>query len=488
MNNIYTQIAQRTNGNIYLGVVGPVRTGKSTFITRFMEKMVLPNLPSGVTLNRTKDELPQSGSGNLIMTMQPRFVPSEAVDVVLDKMAAKVRLVDSVGYLIDGVSGHINEDGSPRMVKTPWAEEAIPFSKAAEVGTSKVINDHSTIGIIVTTDGSITGIDRSLYTPAEERVVRELKALNKPFVIVLNTLNPDDEETKNLVKAMEEKYGAKVIAENVSEMEEQDFVNVLELVLYEFPITSLEFIIPEWARSLSEDNEIITKIIGELSKVEFNKMADYKLFTKVFGGDEEIISPILDNIDLATGVIQMTIGASNSLYYKTLSTLTGATVNSSKDLMNYIIDASRAKREYEKIETAMQSATENGYGVVVPSLTDMNLKDPEIVNKNNSSGVKLKASAPSYHILKVDVETEVTPAVGGNIELPNGSQDKTIEGEENDTSIWNTSVFGRTLTEIAHDGIITKLNTFPKEAETKLRKTVTKITNEGKGGIICILL
>ena len=487
MNSIYKDIAERTNGNIYLGVVGPVRTGKSTFITRFMEKMVIPNLEDGAALNRTKDELPQSGSGNLIMTTQPRFVPNEAVQINIGKASAKVRLVDCVGYLIDGVSGHVNEDGSPRMVKTPWQEEKLPFEMAAEIGTGKVITDHSTIGVLVTTDGTISGIDRTNYVDAEERAIKELKALNKPFVVILNSLSPLGEEAEKLKKAMEEKYKTTVLVKNVALMEEEDFVEVLKTALYEFPITEVQFYLPDWMRSLSEDNKIIEKILSELTQKDFNKMSDYKGFTSLFSGDPEIFSPSVKNMNLATGVVEFEIIASEELYYKTLSELTGTNLTSGTDLMEYIINASMAKQKFEKLEMALLSAEEKGYGVVMPYASDMELSPPEVITKSNSSALKLKAKAPSYHIIKVDVETEVSPAVGGGIDFAQTGEEPIMENSEVD-AIWNTSMFGKTLTEIAHDGIVSKLNTFPKEAEKKLQKTVSKITNEGKGGIICILL
>lgn len=487
MKDIYNKMAERTNGHIYIGVVGPVRTGKSTFITKFMEKMVLPNVADGVVLNRTKDELPQSGSGSMIMTMQPRFVPSEAVDISLDKARAKVRLVDSVGYLINGVSGHEDESGEPRMVNTPWSEEAIPFSKAAEIGTSKVINEHSTIGIIVTTDGTVSGIDREAYVAAEERVVQELKGLGKPFVIVLNSLSPMAEATIRLKEAMEEKYKVKVVIQNVINMEEEDFSAVMEEVLYEFPVKKVEIKLPEWMRSLPEDNPIIVKLLNEINKIDLVKMSDKDNLMGLFAGDDDLTSPIIEDMDLSTGTISSFIGAKQGLYFKTLSNITDSQIMSEKDLMSFITSAAFAKKEYDKLKNALEAASETGYGVVAPALDEMELSSPEVINKTNTSAIKLKAKAPSYHIMKVDIETEVTPAVGGAGLIANGSGEVNETQDEN-LAIWDTTMFGKTLTEIAHDGIISKINTFPKEAEVKLRKTITKITNEGKGGIICILL
>lgn len=487
MNNIYSQIAQRTSGHIYIGVVGPVRTGKSTFITRFMEKMVLPNVVDEMVLNRTKDELPQSGSGNMIMTMQPRFVPNEAVEISLSgDTHAKIRLVDSVGYLIDGVSGHEDENGLPRMVNTPWSESPIPFSKAAEVGTSKVIKEHSTIGVIVTTDGTISGLEREAYMQAEERVVSELKALDKPFIILLNSLSPEADSTKRLKTAMEEKYKAKVIACNVAGLEEKDFENIMEKVLYEFPVEKLEIKLPEWMRGLPFDNEIITRIVDTIRNEDVKRIEDKIKLASLFDGDADLENPTIEEVDLSKGVISAFIGAKQGLYFKTLSGIIGNEIGSDKDLMAFIRSASYAKKEYDKLQSALESAKETGYGVVVPVLEDMELSSPEVISKAGSSALKLKAKAASYHIMKVDVEAEVSPAVGGAQVL--NKSDENGEVSDGIDEIWKTTMFGKSLSEIAHDGIITKLNTFPKEAETKLRKTITKITNEGKGGIICILL
>lgn len=483
--NIYESIATRTNGNIYVGVVGPVRTGKSTFITRFMEQLVIPQMKPGMELKRTLDELPQSGSGKQIMTMEPRFVPSEPVVVNLAKTKASVRLVDCVGYLIDGASGHLDEKGLPRLVKTPWSDELLSFNKASEIGTGKVINDHSTVGILVTTDGSITDIERGNYLSAEERTVKELKELRKPFIIILNSINPDLEETKRLKVAMEEKYGVRVIIKNVATMTSQDFAECFENLLYEFPVQQISFNLPEWMRGLDYNNELISKILTELNKVNIEKMSDAEKYTKLFSGEAGILNPTMDHIDLGVGEIFYDIPVSSMLFYNTLSKLTGVDMQTDGDLMKYLSDASIAKQEYDKLKIALEKASETGYGVVMPSINDLELSDPEIVKKGTTNTLKLKAKAPSLHIMKVDVETEVTPAVGGGVMTGEIGEDGMVADK---TEIWNTSMFGRTMTDIAHEGIITKLNTFPEEAEVKLRKTLSKITNEGKGGIICILL
>ncbi|MBP3630138.1 MAG: stage IV sporulation protein A [Clostridia bacterium] len=485
--NIYESIASRTNGDIYVGVVGPVRTGKSTFISRFMDKLVLPNIKDYNDKRRAEDELPQSGSGKLIMTMQPRFVPNEAVEISLEGNAkARVRLIDCVGYLIDEAVGH-SDGENPRLVKTPWSDEAIPFSRAAEIGTHKVIADHSTIGIVVTTDGTIGDIPRKNYVEAEERVINELKELNKPFIVVLNSATPLSEETYKLRVAMEEMYGVPVLIEDVDNMTEQDFNKVLEKVLFEFPVNKINISLPEWMTSLSSDNEIIVNILNEVSSLKLSKMIDYTKAFDLFKDSDEISSPVVENINLALGEVNYHIGASKELLYKTLSNICGINILNDFDLISYMTEASIAKAEYTKLQEALENVNDTGYGVVIPSVNDLELSKPEVVKRSGNSGVKLKAKASSLHILKVDVETEVTPAVSG-IGITEGMLTSGEVDEETQKTIWNTNMFGKTLSELAHDGIVNKVQAFPEEAQIKMRKTLSKITNEGRGGIICILL
>ncbi len=483
--NIYESIATRTNGDIYVGVVGPVRTGKSTFIAKFMEKLVLPNIKDFNVRQRAEDEMPQSGSGKLIMTMQPKFVPNEAVELNFgDNAKAKVRLIDCVGYLINGVSGH--EDGNaPRLVKTPWNEDDIPFAKAAEIGTHKVICEHSTIGILVATDGTVSDLPRENYIEAEERVVNELKQLNKPFVILLNTLRPAADDTIKLATAMQEKYRVPVLVENIVGMETEDFERILERVLLEFPVKQVSVKIPEWMRNLPEENENISKILNEVTAVGFNKMADYTKISKMFETESDIETPVVEELNLGRGEIKYTIKTSNALFYKTLTDITNQTIANDFDLISYMQEATIAKNKYAKLEEALKNVEETGYCVVVPTVNDLQLSEPEMVKRAGNSGVKLKAKAPSLHIMRVDVETEVTPAVGG-IGISDGVLSGSEESEVN--GIWNTNMFGKSLSELAHDGIVSKIQTFPEEAQLKMRKTLSKITNEGKGGIICILL
>lgn len=485
--DIYQSITERTGGDIYIGVVGPVRTGKSTFISKFMDALVLPNISDTNVKIRATDEMPQSGSGKLIMTMQPRFVPSDAVELNFGENAkARVRLVDCVGYLVNGAVGHL--DGvTPRLVQTPWSSEPIPFSKAAEIGTNKVITEHSTIGVMVTTDGSVADIERENYVEAEERVVSELKQINKPFIIVLNSANPKNPETMVLAKTLEEKYGTKVVCKNIQNMGRVDFEEVLKSVLFEFPVKNTYFTLPEWMKSLPEENQIINRILDVIKNTDFVKMSDYKSGENMFLEDSEIEGAKVENINLSNGDLTFGVKVKPALFYKTISEITGAEIVNDFDLMNFVEDSSIAKNKYEKLESALKSVEDTGYGVVLPTVEELELDEPEIVKRAGNSGVKLKAHASSLHIMKVDVETEVTPAVGG-VELKNALTKEGAVDEDTKLSIWNSNMFGKSLQDLALDGIVSKVQTFPEEAQIKVRRTLSKITNEGKGGIICILL
>ena len=421
------------------------------------------------------------------MTMQPKFIPSSAVNVKFNENArAKIRLVDCVGYLIDGVQGHMDENNKPRLVKTPWSENNMTFEESAEIGTSKVINEHSTIGVLVTTDGSITDLPRRAYVEAEKRVVSELKMQNKPFIIVLNTKQPQSEETEKLVFAMQESYSVQVVATDIEKMNEEDFKGILEKVLLEFPVKQVKIKLPEWMRKLPQTNPIIQTILQELQGLNLDKMADYTKSSSLFEGNEDITGMTVDELCLASGEIKYSINASKDLFYKVLTGLSGKQISNDYDLINYVTELAYCGREYKKLECALNMAKNNGYGVVLPALTELELGEPEVINKSGNSQVKLKAKTSSYHIMKIDVESEVSPAVSG-LGLTNISENN----EENGVilgDMWSTNMFGKSLSEIAYDGIISKINNFPTEAQVKMRKTLTKITNEGKGGIICILL
>lgn len=490
--DIYNDIAVRTSGDIYVGVVGPVRTGKSTFIRNFMEKMVVDKIANKSERQRVIDELPQSGAGKTIMTTQPKFVPNKAVRVALaGTNEANVRLIDCVGYMVDGANGLYEEDGTDRLVKTPWSDQDLAFNTAAELGTSKVIKEHSSIAILVTTDGTITDIDRKNYINAEERIVEELKANKKPFVIVLNSKTPYDKSAQKLKTELEQKYDTKVLAFDVSNMTEEDIDNTFESILSEFYITQINIELPKWVRALSFESNLIQNVLNNLQTmfVDAQKMAD---ITKgnLLALDENSVfdSVFVDKIDYGTGKVNIKANVKKELFYKMLSAECGTTIDDDFYLMSYLKLLTSAKKEYDKIKGALDEVTEKGYGVVVPTLDDMNLAEPEIVKKGGMSQVKLKATAPSLHIMRVDVETEVCPAVGSPEQSESIAKYMLKEYEENPKSVWETNMFGKTLSEFVKDGIQTKINNIPKEAQIKMRKTMTKIVNEGKGGIICILL
>lgn len=488
--DIYNDIAKRTKGDIYIGVVGPVRSGKSSFIRKFMEKLVIPVIADKNDKKVAIDELPQSAAGKTIMTTQPKFVPAEAVSVKLGASArAKVRLIDCVGYLIDGAIGH-EENDKPRQVKTPWSDGEMPFEKAAELGTKKVINDHSTIGILVTTDGTISDIPRASYIKAEERVVKELKQIGKPFAIVLNSAKQESDEAKKLRSALKEKYGAPVVLLNVQEMSADDVKGVLEEVLYEFPLRSIDLAIPKWMQVLPASSKIISEILGEVQSVSptLKKMRDYELFEKLFTGSERLISPKAERVELGEGRIEYSLSAKPDLFYEVLSEECGDKISGEYELMSYVKSLSTAKAQYLKIKDALKDAVENGYGVVNPTIEEMRLEEPELVKQGGRYGVKLRASAPSLHIMKVDVYSEVSPIVGTEKEGEELVSSIMSEFENDPKSIWETQMFGKSLHSIVREGLTNKLVAMPQETQGKMRKTVGKIVNEGKGGVICILL
>lgn len=486
---IYDDIKERTNGDIYIGVVGPVRVGKSTFITQFMQKLVLPNITEKNSKERTIDELPQSADGKTIMTTQPHFVPNEAVKIKVANAEMSVRMIDCVGYLISGAMGHV-EGEKPRLVKTPWTENEIPFEEAASLGTDKVIKEHSTIGIMVTTDGSVTDIARSNYIEAEEKVVSELKAVGKPFVIVLNSAHPQANETKKLASSLEEKYDVPVIALNAHELKEGDVDKVFENLLMEFPVKSIRISMPSWLKALSFDNPIISEIAGEMRTLgsKINRLSDADKNQIAFAESDNFDAITYSNIEAGEGVVKFNVIPKEGLFYKVLSNECGIEINSDYELMCNIKDLARAKIEYDKLKDALDQVKETGYGVVEPSSTDFELGQPEIIKQGSRYGVKIKATAPSLHIMRVDVETEVTPLVGSEDQSEDLAKNIVDQFESDPETIWQTNILGRSLSELVEDNINSKLVMMPVEAQRKMRKTLTRIVNEGKGGVICILL
>ncbi|MCR8745327.1 stage IV sporulation protein A [Romboutsia lituseburensis] len=490
MNNIYEDIAKRTQGDIYIGVVGPVRTGKSTFIRKFMEKLVLPNIENDFKRERTQDEIPQSGSGKTIMTVEPKFVPADGVEIkIRDTVSLKVRMVDCVGYIVDGALGH-EEDGKQRLVSTPWSQEAMTFEQAAEIGTKKVIRDHSTLGIVVLTDGSVTGIDRGNYLSAEERVISELKSLNKPFAIVLNTLDPDSEETELLRAELEEKYDAPIVPLNVLAMDEEDIENVMETVLYDFPLNEIRINLPEWIEGLETNHWVKNNIIFALKEsiAEIGKIRDINAIVEGFSELEFLEDTSVDNVELGEGVITIDLAAKQGLFYNVLEEKSGFKIEGDHQLLSLVTKLSRVKNEYDKIESALIDAKTKGYGVVAPSLEELSLEEPEIIKQGKQYGVKLRANAPSLHIIKADISTEISPIVGSQNQGEEMVKYLQDEFEQNPSEIWSSNMFGKSLHDLVKEQLQSKLYTMPEEIRIKIQKTLQKIINEGSMNIITILL
>ena len=452
--------------------------------------MVLNNISNEYEKQRTIDEMPQSGAGKTIMTMQPKFVPSEAVEVNFGgEVSAKVRLVDCVGYMVEGVSGFMDGE-SPRMVKTLWSDDEMPFEEAAEIGTHKVIAEHSTIAVLVTTDGSITDIPRANYVKAEERVVDELKKANKPFVVVLNTKMPFAEQSAILANELKEKYNVPVLPLDIAMIEQAEIENIIKMILMEFPVSNLNFKLPKWIMALPYEDEFIQGIVSKVKQYTESvvKMSDYETVLSMFDESDDLKCVEVEKLNMANGEIDLNVVAEDGLYYKTLSKECGTDIADDYALMSYVKELVVAKKEYDKIKTALDMVKETGYGIVSPSIEDMELQEPEIVTKNGNSSIKLKATAPSLHIMRVDVSSEVAPAVGSALTSGSLVSYMMNEFENNKQEIWNKNMFGKPMNELVKDSIDSKLAGLPDEVQTKMRKTLTKIVNERKGGVICILL
>ncbi|MDD3946836.1 MAG: stage IV sporulation protein A [Clostridia bacterium] len=487
--DIYNDIALRTGGDIYIGVVGPVRTGKSTFIKRFMESLVLERIDDEGKKARTIDELPQSADGKTIMTTEPKFVPNEAIRLKMGNTFANIRLIDCVGYLVEGALGHIEGD-KPRLVRTPWSETDMPFQQAAEMGTDKVIKEHSTIGIVVTTDGTITDINRAKYLEAEERVVKELKTIGKPFIVVLNSRTPQAADTVKLGESLFERYGVPVVPLDVMQAGKDELTEVMLKILMEFPIKAIDINLPKWMRALGRDHKIISDIISKLLEDanRYSRMRDYDNLSGLFA-DSEIIEDNPDiEVDSAKGTILLNYKARDGVFYKVLANECNTDIDDDYKLMSYVVKASRAYRDYEKIRVAMQEVKETGYGVVIPTMEEIQLEEPEIVRKGSLFGVKLKASAPSLHLVRVDVDAEISPVIGSEQQSEELLKTMLSEFENNKQSIWNTNMFGKPLNMLMCDDIGNKIANMPKDAQKKLKKTITRIVNENRGGVLCILL
>ena len=487
---IYQTIATRTAGDIYIGVVGPVRTGKSTFIKRFMETQVIPNIENVYRRERARDELPQSGSGKTIMTAEPKFVPEEAAQIQLPEGASfSVRLVDCVGYMVKGALGQF-EDEAPRMVTTPWFDHEIPMVEAAELGTRKVITEHSTIAIAVTTDGTISDIAREDYLEAEERVIRELQDLGKPFIVLLNSAEPHSDRAEDIARDIAARYGVRCVPVNCLELGEEDVADILKAVLYEFPMRELDLFLPSWVDALSSEHPIKAGLYQAVREGtdQLHHIREVEQVIAALGTCENISESKVLSIDLGTGVAKASLELPRALFYETLSQQSGFAVADDGDLMNLLIQLASIKMEYDKVAGALQSVRETGYGIVVPGIEELKLEEPEIMKQGGRYGVRLKASAPSIHMIRADIETAVSPIVG-NEKQSEDMVNYLLQEFEGDTSkIWQSNIFGRSFHELVSEDLQTKLKRMPEDAQKKLQETLTRIINEGSGGLICIIL
>ena len=489
-NDIYSSIAKRTDGDIYIGVVGPVRTGKSTFIKKFMESLVIPNITSEFRKERAIDELPQSAAGKTIMTTEPKFIPEEAVEIKLsDNAVFNVRMIDCVGYIVPAAIGYI-ENEAPRMVMTPWFEEEIPFAMAAEIGTQKVIKEHSTIGLVVTTDGSITDIPRDEYCDAEERVINELSEINKPFVIILNCLDPKSSSAQQLASELEDKYSTPVIPVNCLELDEQGISDILRQVLYAFPVKEVNITMPKWITALEKNHWLKSSVISAIRAAAENikHIRDMTKLTERLSDSEYISGSQISEIDLGKGSAGIKLDFDSELFYKILGEETGIEIKNDNDLMPLLKDLIAIKKKYEKVENALNEVEATGYGIVMPDIDDLSLEEPEIVKQGGKYGVRLKASAPSIHMMKADIVTEVNPIVGSEKQSEELVMYLMNEFNDDPTKIWNSNIFGKSLHDLVNEGLHNKLYKMPVDARLKLQETLERIINEGCGGLICFIL
>lgn len=498
--NIYQDIATRTGGDIYIGVVGPVRCGKSTFIKRFMETSVVPNITGDYDRKRAMDELPQSAGGKTVMTTEPKFVPDEAVPVSFGEGATmRVKMIDCVGYLVPEALGTM-ENGEVRMVKTPWSQEPVPFEEAAETGTRKVICDHSTVGMLVTCDGSFGDIPRENYVEAEERIAHELKELGKPFAIILNSSHPESQQAESLAMELEKKYNAPVALINCLELDAEDVGHILEMLLYEFPIQEIALQLPGWVSALPKEHKLTEVIINILSDIvgDIKNLNDVSAFT---GKLEEQLSREIESryesggvtagvtsTDLGTGVAIVTLQFPQSMYYNIICDLTGICVRNEKELISVMLSLSDAKKELDKYAQAIEQMETDGYGIVLPGVEGLQLEEPEIIRQSGAYGVKLKASAPSIHMIKATIETEINPIVGTEEQSEELIQRLMSDFEEEPQKVWESNIFGKSLYQLVNDGLHTKLEHLSEESRDKLSDTLSRIVNEGSGGLICIIL
>ncbi len=488
--NIYSDIARRTGGDIYLGIVGPVRTGKSTFIKKFMDTLVIPNIEDQGRRDRATDELPQSAAGRTIMTTEPKFIPEDAVEISLDGVSGfRVRMIDCVGYIVPSAIGYI-EDESPRMVKTPWFEESIPFNMAAEIGTKKVITEHSTIGLVITTDGSISDIPREEYAEAEERVINELREINKPFIILLNSSDPQSEAAQKTAKEMTEKYGVPVMAVSCMDIGEEEIKKILARILFEFPVKEIKIDMPKWITLLEREHKIRTELMDCIKNAakDAGRIKEVADIADKIRECSYVTFAETTNIDLGTGRARIGVRLDESLFYKVLSEKTGMDVEDEGSLLSIMTQLSEMKKKYSRVMDAFNDVNESGYGIVMPETDELMLDEPEIIKQSGRYGIRLRAKAPSVHMMKTTIQTEITPIVGSEQQSEELIAYLMKEFEEDPGKIWDSNIFGKSLHELVGEGLHNKLYRMPSDARTKVRETVERIINDGCNGLICIIL
>lgn len=488
--NIYKDIAERTGGDIYIGIVGPVRTGKSTFIKQFMDKLVLPNMAGEHMKERANDELPQASSGRTIMTTEPKFVPEKGAEICIgDQANMNVRLIDCVGYIVPSALGYIEGD-QPRMVMTPWYEEPIPFNMAAEIGTRKVITEHSTIGLVITTDGSISDIPREEYAEAEERVVEELKAIDKPFIVLLNCMYPASEEALRLAEELTEKYGVPVIPVNCLELSDDDIRKILSRILFEFPLKEVDISFPRWINTLPLDHWLRADLTNTIknSAANLRHIRDITCFEDDFKDNGNVESVILDNINLGNGSAEISLRVAGELFYKILAETTGLVIKDEQELMESMAEMAVMKKEYMRVKGALDEVEATGYGIIMPETEELKLEEPEIVKQGGRYGVRLRASAPSIHLMKANITTEVSPIVGSEKQSEDLVMYLLSGFEEDPVKIWDSNIFGKSLHDLVNEGLHTKLARMPQDARMRVQETVERVINEGCNGLVCILL
>lgn len=486
--DVYKDIQARTNGEIYLGVVGPVRTGKSTFIKRFMDLLVLPKIEDEHSRERTKDELPQSASGKTIMTTEPKFVPKEAAEIrLVDDVAVKIRLIDCVGYMVRGAAGHM-ENEEERQVKTPWFDYEIPFTKAASIGTQKVIHDHATIGIVITTDGTICDLKREDYVEAEDKTIRELRSIGKPFVVLVNSQKPYAQAAKEVTDRIKEKHGVTAMAINCEQLREEDIHHIMEQVLFEFPISEVEFYIPKWVEMLSREHKIKADLLSHIKDM----MKEFLIIKDAVRGiakpDSVYIKEMkVDDVALDTGCVKVRIQVADNFYYEMLSELTGTSIEGEYELIRTMKEMSALRREYESVKDAMKSVKLKGYGVVSPRKEEIQLEEPVIIKQGNKYGVKIHSEAPSIHMIRANIETDIAPIVGSE-QQANDLVNYIKDANETEEGVWGTNIFGKSIEELVMDGMRNKLIAINDESQSKLQDTMQKIVNDSNGGMVCIII